>query len=233
MASGPITSWQIDSKTVETVRDFIFLGSKIIADGDSSHEIKRRLLLGRKAMTNVHSKLKSRDITLPTKVPPSQSYGFSSSHVWLWQLDYNESWALKNWTVVLEKTLESPLTGKEIQSVNSKGSQYWIFIGRTDVSWNSSTLATWWERTDSLEKIVILGKTEGGRRSSWQRMRWLDGLTDSVYVSLRKLCEMVKEREAWRAAVHGVTKSRTWLRDWTELKGCWLFDLWFLCLFLI
>ena len=112
MASSPITSWQIDGETVETVTDFIFLGSKITADGDCSHEIKRCLLLGRKTMTNLDSLLKSRDVTLPTNVLSSQSYGFSSSHVWMWELDYKESWALKNWcfwTVVLGKTLESPL----------------------------------------------------------------------------------------------------------------------------
>ena len=91
--SVPITSWQIGGETMETVTDFIFLGSKITADGDCSHEIKRCLLLGRKAIGNVDSELKSRDITLPTKVPSSQSYGFSSGHVWMWELDYKENWA--------------------------------------------------------------------------------------------------------------------------------------------
>ena len=121
MASGPITSWEIDGETVETVSDFILGGSKITADGDCSHEIKRRLLFGRKAMTNLDSILKSRNITLTVS---SQSYGFSSSHVWMWELDYKESWVLKNWcfwTVVLEKTLESPLDCKEIQPVHSEG----------------------------------------------------------------------------------------------------------------
>ena len=118
MASGPSTSWQIDGATVA---DFIFLGSKITVDGDYSHEIKRRLVLGRKVMTNLDSIFKSRDITLPTKAPSSQSYALSSSRVCVWELDYKESWALKNWcfwTVVLEKTLES---------------QSWVFIGGTDV----------------------------------------------------------------------------------------------------
>ena len=135
MASGPITSWQIDRETMETVTDFSFLGSKITADGDCSHEIKRSLLLGRKAMTNLDSILKSRDITLPTKVC-SQSYSFSISHVWMWELDYKESWVLKNWcfwTVVLEKTLESPLDCKEIHPVHPKANQSWMFTGRTDV----------------------------------------------------------------------------------------------------
>ena len=113
---------------------FIFLGSKITADGDCNHEIKRHLLLGRKAMTNLDSLLKSRDLTA-NKGPSSQSYGFSSSHVWRWELDHKESWAPKNWcfwTVVLEKTLESPLDFKEIKPVDGKGNQSWIFIRRTD-----------------------------------------------------------------------------------------------------
>ena len=134
MASGPITSWWIGGEIVETVTDIIFGGSQITADGDCSHEIKRCLLLGRKAMTNLDSILKSRDI-IANKGPSSQSYGFSSSHVWMWELDYKESWALKNlcfWTVVLEKTLENPLDSKEIQLVHPKGNQSWIFIGKTD-----------------------------------------------------------------------------------------------------
>ena len=123
-------SW---GKNVETVTDFIFLGSKIIADSDCSHEIKRSLFLGRKVMTNLDSIFKSRDSTLPTKVcVVSQGYGFSSSHVWMWELDHKEGWAPENWciwTVVLEKT---PLNCKEIKPVNPKGNQSWIFIGRTD-----------------------------------------------------------------------------------------------------
>ena len=111
MASDPITSWQTDGETVETRRDFIFLGSKITADGDCSHEMKRRLLLGRKVKTNIDSLLQSRDYFV-NKVLSSQGYGFSNGHVWMWELDYKESWARKNWcfwTVVLEKTLEDPL----------------------------------------------------------------------------------------------------------------------------
>ena len=133
MASGPITSWQIDGETVETVTDY-FLGSKIIADGDCSHEIKRHLLLGRKTMTNPNSILKNRH-HFADKGPSSQSYGFSSGHVWMWELDYKEGWTLKNWcfwTVVLEKTLESLLDCKEIQPVHPKGDQSWVFSGRTD-----------------------------------------------------------------------------------------------------
>ena len=121
-ASSPITSWQIDGETVETVTDFILGGSTITVDGDCSHEIKKHLLLGRKAMTNLDSILKSRHY-FADKGPYSQSYGFSGSHAWMWELDYKENWAPKNWcfrTVVLEKTLESPLDCKEIQPVNPK-----------------------------------------------------------------------------------------------------------------
>ena len=113
----------------------LYFGSKIIADGDCSHEIKRRLLLGRKAMITLDSILKKQRHYFANKSPSSQSYGFSSSHVWMWELEYKESWTLKNWcfwTVVLEKTLESPLDCKEIQLVYPKGNQSWIFIGRTD-----------------------------------------------------------------------------------------------------
>ena len=132
IAFGPITSWQIDGETMGTMTDFIFCGSKITADGNCSHEIKRCMLLGRKAITNLDSILKAE--TLLAKVHLVK-YVFSGSHVWMWELDYKESWAPKNWsfwTVVLEKTLESPLDSKEIQSVNPKGNQSWIFIGRTD-----------------------------------------------------------------------------------------------------
>ena len=144
MASGPIFSWQIDGETMEMVTAFIFLGSKIPADGDCSHEIKRRLLLGRKIMTNLDSIFKSRDIALPTQVRLVKAMVFSSGHGWMWELDYKESWALKNWclwTVVLEKTLESPLDCKEIQPVSPKWDQSWMFIGRTDVE--SETPILW------------------------------------------------------------------------------------------
>ena len=135
MASRPITSWQINGENIKTMPDFIFLGSKINADSDCSHDIKRCLLLGRIAMTNLDSVLKSRDITLPTKVCIVKAMFFPSSLVWMWELDHKESLALKNWyfqTLVLEKTLESPLDCKEIKPVNPKGNQSWIFIGKTD-----------------------------------------------------------------------------------------------------
>ena len=127
MASGPISSWEIDGETVETVSDFTFLGSKITADGDCSHEIKRRLLLGRKVTANLDSIFKSRDIPFANKGPSSQGYGFSSGHVWMRELDYKESWVPKNWcfwTVVLEMTLENLLDFKEIQPVHPKGDQF-------------------------------------------------------------------------------------------------------------
>ena len=136
LASSPITSWEIDGETVETVADFIFLGSKITADGDCSHEIKRCLLLGRKVMTNLDSILKKQRYYFANKGSSSQGYCFSSSHRWIWELGYKESRAWKNWcfwTVELEKTLDSPLDYKEIQPVHPKGHQSWVFIGRTDV----------------------------------------------------------------------------------------------------
>ena len=133
MAFGPITSWEIDGETVETVSDFILGGSKIIADSDRSHEIKRCLLLGRKVMTNLAEILLCQQSNI---LPSSQGYGFSSGHVWMWELDCEESWALKNWcfwTVVLEKIVESPLDCRKIQPVHPKRDQSWMFIGRTDV----------------------------------------------------------------------------------------------------
>ena len=154
MASGPITSWQIDGETMETVKDFTFLASKITADGDCSHEIKRCLLLGRKVMTNLDSILKSRDIA--NKGPSSQSYGFSSSHAWMWELDYEESWALKNWCfwpIMLEKTLENPLDCNKFQSVHPKGNQFWVFTGGTDAEAETPiTLATWCKELTHLKR---------------------------------------------------------------------------------
>ena len=136
MASGPINSWQIDGETMETVRDFIFLGSNINADGDCSHEMKRRMLASwEKSYDQPRQHIKKQRHYFTNKGPSSQSYDFSSNCVQMWELDYKESWALKNWcfwTVVLDKTLEIPLDSKEIQPVNSKGNQSWIFIGRTD-----------------------------------------------------------------------------------------------------
>ena len=130
------------------------------------------------------------------KGPSGQSYGFSSSHVWMWELDYKESWAPKNWcfwTVVLEKTLESPLDCKEIKSVHPKGSQSRIFIRRMMLKLKLQYSGHLMWRIDSLEKTLMLGKIEGRRRRGWQRMRWLDGITDAIEMSLSKLRELVRE----------------------------------------
>ena len=173
MASGPITSWQIDG---ETVTDFMFWGSRITADGGFSHGIKKHLLLGRKAMTNLDSILKSRDFTLPTGLF-SQSYGFSNSPVWMWELDYKESWVPKNWyfwTVVLEKTLESLLDGAEIEPVHPKWDQSWIFIGKTDAGAETPILWPPDVKNWLLEKDRDAGK-DWRQEEKQQRIRWLDG----------------------------------------------------------
>ena len=132
----------------------------------------------------------------------------------MWELDHKEDWVCKNWcfqTVVLEKTLESPLDSKEIQSVNSKGNQPWTFIGRTDAETETPMLGHLMQKADSLEKILMLEKIEGNRRRGRQRMRWLDSIINSMYMSLSKLWETVKHREAWRATAHGLAVRRNWV----------------------